>query len=132
MRCPACSGEMIVVERHGIELDYCIGCKGIWFDSGELRLLSQALGVAIELPDWTGLPEAETSEKYRRCPRCNAKMRKKLVGEVLLDACPNGHGIWFDGGELGRFLEGQVTGASEGGAHVIKFLGETFKVGIQG
>ena len=123
---------MIVVERHGIELDYCIACKGIWFDSGELRLLSQAIGVEIALPDWKNLPEAETSEKYRRCPRCNSKMLKRLVGEVLLDACQNGHGIWFDGGELGRFLEGQATGAPEGGDQVIKFLGETFKVGIKG
>jgi Zn-finger nucleic acid-binding protein len=129
--CPACSKAMMVVERHGIELDYCMDCKGIWFDSGELKLLSHALKVEIELPDWSGFPDAETSEKYRRCPRCNAKMSKIQVGETLIDRCPNGHGLWFDAGELGRFVEQQMRGGEGGEAHVIKFLGETFKVGAR-
>lgn len=36
--CPKCSGrylKAIVVD--GIELDYCIGCKGLYFDQGELE-----------------------------------------------------------------------------------------------
>jgi Zn-finger nucleic acid-binding protein len=119
---------MMVVERQGIELDYCMECKGIWFDSGELQLLTHALKIEIELPDWSKFPEAETSEKYRRCPRCNAKMSKIQVGEILIDRCPKGHGLWFDAGELGRFVEQQMRGAAGGEAHVIKFLGETFKV----
>jgi len=132
LNCPACGSPMMVVERQGIELDYCSGCKGIWFDSGELKLLSMALGVEIELPDWSKLPEAQTSEKYRRCPRCDKKMRKNMVGEVLVDRCPNGHGLWFDGGEMGRFVDQQITGVGAGEARVIEFLGETFHVGLRG
>jgi Zn-finger nucleic acid-binding protein len=123
---------MIVVERHGIELDYCLECKGIWFDAGELKLLSTALNIDIDLPDWSALPEAHTSEKYRRCPRCRAKMSKINVGEMLVDRCPNGHGLWFDGGELGRFIEQHITSADSGEAQVIKFLGETFSTGLAG
>jgi Zn-finger nucleic acid-binding protein len=37
MICPACKYDMIVVEYHNIELDYCNNCKGVWFDSGELQ-----------------------------------------------------------------------------------------------
>ena len=129
MDCPACSKAMIVVERQGIELDYCVECKGIWFDSGELKLLSHALGIDIKLPDWASFPEAQTSEKYRRCPRCNAKMSKIEAGEVLIDRCPKGHGLWFDAGELSGFVEQQMRGAGGGEAQVIKFLGETFNVG---
>ena len=38
MKCPVCSLELIVVERNGIELDYCIQCQGFWFDAGEINL----------------------------------------------------------------------------------------------
>ena len=28
---------MLVVEYRDVEVDYCLSCRGIWFDSGELR-----------------------------------------------------------------------------------------------
>jgi len=39
MVCPLCAGELKVVERQGIELDYCPDCGGIWLDQGELSEL---------------------------------------------------------------------------------------------
>ena len=39
MKCPVCRIDMIVVEHKKIELDYCVKCSGVWFDSGELELL---------------------------------------------------------------------------------------------
>ncbi len=129
MRCPACGEEMIVVERSGIELDYCAGCNGIWFDSGELELFAGSVGAEIELPDWAAAPRAESDERPRRCPRCRKKMDKILIGEILVDRCPRGHGLWFDGGELGGLFEQQTAGAPAGETKVIEFLGETFRVG---
>jgi Zn-finger nucleic acid-binding protein len=38
LQCPRCRGrhlKAIIVD--GIELDYCIGCKGLFFDPGELE-----------------------------------------------------------------------------------------------
>jgi len=39
MKCPKCGADLLVEEYHGIEIDRCRECKGIWFDSGEAELL---------------------------------------------------------------------------------------------
>ena len=61
------------------------------------------------------------------------KMKKAHIGhnpQVLIDACPEGHGLWFDGGEVHQ-LVGQLAGKAAGdtGAEekVTSFLGEAFK-----
>lgn len=129
MDCPVCTVPMIVVEHGGIELDYCIECKGIWFDAGELSLLLEKLDVQGELPDVASLPKAESGEKARRCPRCPKYMDKVHLGmepRVLVDRCPSGHGLWFDAGELGRVVEQYAVGLKPGEDRVIRFLGEVF------
>lgn len=49
MDCPVCKKSLIVVERDNIELDYCIACKGFWFDAGELGLLAEKIGAGIHV-----------------------------------------------------------------------------------
>jgi uncharacterized protein len=40
MQCPACTTERLAMtERHGIEIDYCPKCRGVWLDRGELDKL---------------------------------------------------------------------------------------------
>jgi uncharacterized protein len=39
MICPVCGERLRPIERAGIEIDICPGCKGIWLDSGELDKL---------------------------------------------------------------------------------------------
>ncbi len=123
MDCPRCSCPLIVVEREGVELDYCIACKGIWFDTGELALLSQALNIDANLPDMQSIPATRTKEKPRPCPRCDKKMDKILLENVLVDRCARGHGLWFDWGEVGQVLERAATGGQE----IIRFLGESIR-----
>jgi uncharacterized protein len=36
MNCPICSVALVMAERHGVEIDYCPKCRGIWLDRGEL------------------------------------------------------------------------------------------------
>lgn len=36
MKCPACTTELRMTEREGIEIDYCPQCRGVWLDRGEL------------------------------------------------------------------------------------------------
>jgi len=137
MICPVCRSGMIVVEYHNIELDYCTGCKGVWFDSGELELLlgSYGLGkVKLFLDNILDSPEATSSEKKRKCPICGHKMGKTTIGEhpkTLIDMCRRGHGLWFDGGEvtqLIRHLVGEHPAKGGSSEQVISFLGEVFKV----
>ena len=39
MQCPACQVTLQIVDRQGIEVDYCPKCRGIWLDRGELEKL---------------------------------------------------------------------------------------------
>ncbi|MHA4844836.1 TFIIB-type zinc ribbon-containing protein [Flavitalea antarctica] len=36
MKCPNCEETLLITERHGIEIDYCPKCRGVWLDKGEL------------------------------------------------------------------------------------------------
>ena len=36
MQCPIDATELLMAERHGVEIDYCPKCRGIWLDRGEL------------------------------------------------------------------------------------------------
>lgn len=40
MRCPACPDQtLLMMERQGVEIDYCPKCRGVWLDRGELDKL---------------------------------------------------------------------------------------------
>jgi len=124
MRCPACKHELVVVEREGIEVDWCAQCHGIWFDAGELELLAEKVGTHLS-PGMIG-GVSNSSEARRRCPRGRRKMEKaspESNAELLLDRCPR-HGLWFDAGELGVLM--RALGKDTAGTAVLGFLGETF------
>jgi len=136
MKCPACKSDMIVVEHSRIELDHCLKCQGVWFDSDELELLLKSSGLEsrnLFLNNMLASPEAKTAEKKRKCPICGKRMKKTTVGhqlEILIDVCPRGHGLYFDGGELSKLTKQLAGGQMEGPnsqQQLIGFVGEVFK-----
>ena len=36
MKCPNCEATLVMSERHGVEIDHCPQCRGVWLDRGEL------------------------------------------------------------------------------------------------
>jgi hypothetical protein len=135
MICPVCKKDALIVEYNRIELDYCPGCGGVWFDSGELERLMEAARLGNHrsyLSDVAGAPEAASSEKKRRCPICRHKMKKTYIDEdkkILVDICHVGDGIWFDGGEVSNLVK-ELAAKSPGKAaskDVLAFVGEMFK-----
>ena len=36
MMCPNGHAALQIAERHGVEIDYCPECRGVWLDRGEL------------------------------------------------------------------------------------------------
>lgn len=45
MTCPRCNATLAELDRDGITIDRCAGCRGIWLDRGELeKLLARAPG----------------------------------------------------------------------------------------
>ena len=134
MKCPTCHNMMIVVEHEHVELDYCPDCEGVWFDAGELELLLETMQLQqsiLSIDSILTSQEAKSSEKKRKCPICNRKMKKSTVGhdpEVLIDVCSRGDGLWFDAGEVGQIIT-QVPSTQDvdSQGRVIRFLGEVFQ-----
>ena len=136
MICPTCHNVTIVVEQEKIELDYCTDCSGVWFDSGELELMLELVGLegsSLTVTDMLSFPEAKTTEKKRKCPICNQKMKKVTIGRephILIDVCLEEHGLWFDGGEVNELITQYVEKApaeSDSQGRILAFLRNTFR-----
>jgi Zn-finger nucleic acid-binding protein len=129
--CPVCRKALVVVERESIELDWCLSCRGLWFDEGELELLAERSGRRLDAEDVGRRPDRPPKSQRRKCPRCRRWMDPVLVGSVdpvHVDRCAE-HGIWLDRGELGKIM-GQLESGTKGDEKVIlQFLGETFGAG---
>jgi len=107
MDCPVCKSAMITLELAEVEIDHCPDCGGIWLDAGELELLLGRPEKAKQLLESFKIDSTST-EKVRKCPICDKKMRKIIVGSsepiLLIDKCRKGDGLWFDKGELQDIL----------------------------
>ena len=126
MNCPVCNVPLIAVERDQVEVDYCISCRGMWFDRGELELLCEKSQITLEYPKL--FSRAQSNERPRKCPRCAKAMSKVALASnarLVTDHCPDEHGIWFDPRELGAMID--YAAASHGAAPpMVQFLGEVF------
>ncbi len=40
MKCPKCGHDLAVEQYHGIDIDRCTNCQGVWFDAGEAEQLA--------------------------------------------------------------------------------------------
>ena len=135
MKCPVDKSDMIVVEHRKIELDYCLQCNGVWFDCGELDLFLEAAGQAANpyCQVTAAQDKARSAEASRKCPVCGHKMDKVWMGDsqkILVDSCPLGDGLWFDGGELHQILKQshpELTGSED----LFSFLGDAFQADQQ-
>ncbi len=99
--CPECRRFMAVVKIREMEVDCCRFCRSIWFDPGELQTLS---GQEKEIPSDH---LAHRPSKYE-CPVCRAEMTEYVFvnpHNLLVDRCPNGHGVYLEDRELERVFD---------------------------
>ncbi|MEH7827974.1 zf-TFIIB domain-containing protein [Gemmobacter denitrificans] len=48
MRCPVDNETLVMMDRQGIEIDYCPKCRGIWLDRGELdKIIERSAAVPV-------------------------------------------------------------------------------------
>lgn len=97
-QCPVCPSAMNSFDHEGVTLDLCSGCKGLWFDPGELR---RVVGDLFELM----APGAVLGEGASRgsCPACSAALSERALkggGSLRIDACQRCEGVFLDAGEL--------------------------------
>lgn len=111
MLCPR-DGSPLATEKYeaNVEVDSCPTCQGVWLDKGELEQIQAATERDYtreleERPDTvaTSLDATRMNAAPIDCPRCSARMEAReyaYCSQVIIDACPEGCGIWLDAGEL--------------------------------
>ena len=111
MKCPSCNSGLNQHSYHGVAVDICRKCGGIWFDSGEMKeYVEYLLEVRDDIPD----SKIELNKKVsaihdgspgisRPCPRCAQPMQVfnyAYDSNIMLDKCQACNGIWTDGREV--------------------------------
>ncbi|NBT58456.1 hypothetical protein EBT16_06705 [bacterium] len=110
MKCVRCQQQLSRGVYEGVDIDKCVSCGGIWLDDGEL---AKIVGATIETFSQSlitktldtvskGIPQSE-KDSVERCPKCSQEMKAlnyAYQSGVIIDSCPNGHGIWVDSGEI--------------------------------
>ena len=99
-KCPNCANFFARLTLDQIPLDYCRRCRGIWFDVGEL------VHFTGELNEVPGADLANRESRFQ-CPICEEKMMElqfQSGANILVDGCPDGHGIFLETGEFERIL----------------------------
>jgi Zn-finger nucleic acid-binding protein len=123
---------MLMVEEDfgGVLVDVCRkGCKGIWFDWGELKELDEnheGVGRAIE-EALKSLRRNDPDRGSLNCPKCGVKMREhkyKNAKEVNVDECYACGGFFLDSGELKQIRDNYMN-EDEREVYVQKLVGET-------
>ena len=107
MKCPKCQSEALVEFKvEAVAVDRCTSCDGIWFDARELsELLADDAKKVASLRH--GSAHEELDGKKGNCPRDGADLLRvysAIDKSVVLDACPECHGIWLDGGEFDKLF----------------------------
>ena len=108
MNCPKCHAAMDHVRLNGIEIDRCSGCKGLWFDNGELRAMraiSDSEMLDLGLP---ALGFAFNGQHDIDCPRCQdiALLTERVNGgTVTVEHCPQCQGSFLDAGEFTAYKQ---------------------------
>lgn len=112
--CPVCSETMYIEKIEGEDIDRCPGCKGMYFDKGELESISKLVSlftdINLEEEEIDTIPLFERERKLK-CPDCGEPMTEQDVGGgYVIDQCIGCEGIWLDFGELAaiKLLEEHV------------------------
>ena len=112
MRCPRDGAELSArIYEADVEIDECPTCRGTFLDHGELERIQAAiekdhrkeLAQPVDTMSEEFAAEREEALPLIDCPRCGVRMERRRYGlgsQTVIDACPDGHGLWLDRGEL--------------------------------
>jgi len=104
--CPNCSHTMLPEVFHGLILDVCPNCAGIWFDSGELRKLLTIDPLALIELEEEAVPTCEQCARGGSrllCPDDNVRLDEYHYlyhSPVVLHTCSKCSGFWVADGDL--------------------------------
>jgi Zn-finger nucleic acid-binding protein len=85
MNCPVCGEKLREIERYGVTIDLCPGCKGCWLDRGEL----EKIAASDERDDRGNDRKKDDDDHDDRDSRSGGsgygkpKKRSSLLGDIL-------------------------------------------------
>ncbi len=89
MHCPSCQVDLQMAERHGVEIDYCPKCRGVWLDRGELDKIIERAAAADDPPRAAPRPAPGQAEPrwrdddHDRHPRHHRSRKRGFLGELF-------------------------------------------------
>lgn len=104
--CPVCGNSLNRYSIFSMEFEGCPECKGIWLIEEELRKLKNKVedGSLRWLNDEIeNIGKTSVVISKRSCVKCKTpKMVSVIFGKssILVDWCPQCHGMWLDRGEF--------------------------------
>lgn len=108
MECPKCDSAMEAVTFHGITVQRCTQCLGMWFPGIEHKELKSIKGSeTIDIGPAELGREYDTVEEVH-CPECDMVMERvadKFQPHIHHEVCSQGHGVFFDAGEFKDFKQ---------------------------
>lgn len=104
MICPKCKVTRLRKRRakgKAFTVEYCLKCKGVWFDRGEL---DEVMPEAIKE---LGVPRGAQKDTECLCPKCNKALYAFDYPQtyVTINMCKKCGGLWFDRGEFKEIRE---------------------------
>lgn len=91
------------VVYHGIDIDRCIACGGLWFDNLEHEKLKDVPGSDVLDSGDPKVGKVNNAIGDIECPRCTAQMVKMVdlqQPHIHYEQCGVCGGVYFDAGEF--------------------------------
>lgn len=110
MNCPRCESALVTRKINGVEVDECPDCRGVWFDSDELRKAKDESDPDLAWMDfelWKHDDRFRVSGRQLSCPRCSTELVAidYDVTGIEVDFCPGCRGVWLDADEFGKIVD---------------------------
>lgn len=85
MKCPVCKEtNLLMTERHGIEVDYCPNCRGIWLDRGELdKIIEMGSMQYKDNEDYSDSHEKKTNGNHKEGHYDKKKKKESFLSNIF-------------------------------------------------
>ena len=95
--CPGCSSPLVQERHHGLQLDVCDRCQGLWFDPDELgQYWSRAHPDGGPPPVQPANFEVDDECTALDCPRCRTRTVQTHRVDVFIGGpCTRCSGVWL-------------------------------------
>ena len=111
--CPKCHLKMRIITFREWSVLLCPRCEGTFYEESTLKQLLRQPDLRLSylrpalLPNLASPHLEEDDRDQIQCPNCPQIMKREPYSQennLLVDRCPDGHGIWLDDGELGHLF----------------------------